>query len=129
MQQNLPRMKQKKHYRTIVISDVHLGTESSKAKELLEFLKKHSCDNLILNGDIIDGWWLLRSGIEEKLTKLAVSHGCDGVICGHIHYPAIIENDNFAYRNSGDWVESLSALVEKTEGKWEIILYNDLYGK
>jgi UDP-2,3-diacylglucosamine pyrophosphatase LpxH len=119
-------MKQKINYRTIVISDVHLGTKSSKARELLEFLKKHSCDKLILNGDIIDGWCLLRSGFEEKLTKLAVSHGCDGVICGHIHYPAIIENDNFACRNSGDWVESLSALVETTEGKLKIILYNDL---
>jgi UDP-2,3-diacylglucosamine pyrophosphatase LpxH len=118
-------MKQKKHYRTIVISDVHLGTKSSKVKELLEFLKKHSFDKLILNEDIIDGWWLLRSGIEEKLTKLAVSHGCDRLICGHIHYPAIVENDNFVYMNSGDWVESLSALVETTEGKWKIILFND----
>lgn len=247
-------MKKKIHYKTIVISDVHLGTRSSKAKELLKFLKKFSCDKLILNGDIVDGWrlqksgkwdknhtnifkylikivekqktqiiylrgnhddflekilpftfdrlsivrehyhfshkkkylvihgdifdhitsnirWMAKlgdlgytillwinkiynnrrlkqgksyysiskiikhkvkqavsyiSGFEEKLTRLAVSKGCDGVICGHIHHPEINENGNFTYMNSGDWVESLSALVETTEGKWKIIFYNDL---
>jgi UDP-2,3-diacylglucosamine pyrophosphatase LpxH len=247
-------MKKKIHYKTIVISDVHLGTRSSKAKELLKFLKKFSCDKLILNGDIIDGWrlqksgkwdknhtnifkylikivenqktqiiylrgnhddflekilpfafdrlsivrehyhisqkkkylvihgdifdhitsnirWMAKlgdlgytillwinkiynnrrlkqgksyysiskiikhkvkqavsyiSGFEGKLTRLAVSRGCDGVICGHIHHPEIIENVNFTYMNSGDWVESLSALVETAEGKWKIIFYNDL---
>jgi UDP-2,3-diacylglucosamine pyrophosphatase LpxH len=247
-------MKKKIHYQTIVISDVHLGTKSSKAKELLKFLKKFSCDKLILNGDIIDGWrlqksgkwekqhisllkflikmidkqklhviyirgnhddfldkilpfsiarlfivrehyhisnkkkylvihgdifdhitsnirWLAKlgdlgytfllwinkiynnrrlrhgksyysiskiikhkvkravsyiSGFEKKLTDLAVSQGCDGVICGHIHHPAIIENDKFVYMNSGDWVESLSALVETSDGDWNILYYNDL---
>lgn len=247
-------MKNQFHYKTIVISDVHLGTKSSKAKELLGFLKKYTCDKLILNGDIIDGWrlqrsgkwekhhtnllkyiikligqkktqivyvrgnhddfldkilpfsfirfsivrehyhlsnkkkylvihgdifdhitsnikWLARmgdlgytillwinkiynnrrlkkgksyysiskiikhkvkqavsyiSGFEQKLTSLAVSKGCNGVICGHIHHPAIIQNGNIVYMNSGDWVESLSALVETREGEWEILLYNDL---
>jgi len=59
-------MKSKYHYRTIVISDVHLGTKSSKARELLKFLKKFSCDNLILNGDIVDGWRLQKSGKWDK---------------------------------------------------------------
>jgi UDP-2,3-diacylglucosamine pyrophosphatase LpxH len=247
-------MKKKKHYKTIVISDVHLGTRSSKAKELLKFLKKFSCDKLILNGDIIDGWrlqtfgkwekhhtvilkflirmvdnqktqiiylrgnhddfldkiipfnfnrltivreyyhlsnkkkylvihgdifdhvtsnikWLAKmgglgysfllwinkiynnrrlrqgksyysiskiikhkvklavsyiSGFENEIKKLAVSRGCDGVLCGHIHHPDIIRDEKIVYMNSGDWVESLSALVETSDGEWNILHYNDL---
>lgn len=43
-------------YRSIFISDVHLGTKSCKAKELNDFLKHNSCRTLYLVGDIIDGW-------------------------------------------------------------------------
>ena len=47
------------------MSDVHLGSKWSKAKEANRFLKYHTCDTLILCGDIIDGWELLR-GRREK---------------------------------------------------------------
>ena len=47
-------MKQK--YKTIILSDIHLGSQYSKAKEVVKFLKSTECDVLILNGDIIDGW-------------------------------------------------------------------------
>jgi UDP-2,3-diacylglucosamine pyrophosphatase LpxH len=46
----------KNSYRTIFISDVHLGSKDCKAKELDNFLKKNSCNTLYLVGDIIDGW-------------------------------------------------------------------------
>jgi UDP-2,3-diacylglucosamine pyrophosphatase LpxH len=241
-------------YKTIVISDVHLGTSDSKAKELIRFLKKHTCDKLILNGDIIDGWQLRKSGkwkkkhtrffrvvlkmieknnteviytrgnhddfldnvvpffigklsivkdyiyesnnkrfwvvhgdifdsittnmrwiamlgdigytfllwlnkiynywrlkrgkpyyslskeikskvksaisyisdYEQQLVKLARNRHFDGIICGHIHQPAIENFNGIQYLNSGDWVESLSALVEDEKGEWKIILYEDL---
>ena len=48
------------HYRSIFISDLHLGTPGCQAIELLEFLKHHSSDYLYLVGDIIDGWQLRR---------------------------------------------------------------------
>lgn len=48
----------KLHYDTIIISDCHLGSRGSQAERLLEFLESIKCDNLILNGDIIDGWRL-----------------------------------------------------------------------
>jgi UDP-2,3-diacylglucosamine pyrophosphatase LpxH len=51
----------KTHYRTIWISDVHLGTPGCKAAHLVDFLKHHTCDHLYLVGDIVDGW-KLRSG-------------------------------------------------------------------
>jgi UDP-2,3-diacylglucosamine pyrophosphatase LpxH len=49
-----------KDYRTIVLSDIHLGSKWSKAREATRFLKHHSCETLILCGDIIDGWAILR---------------------------------------------------------------------
>jgi UDP-2,3-diacylglucosamine pyrophosphatase LpxH len=247
-------MLKRKHFKTIVLSDIHLGTQNSKAKEVVRFLKSNTCDKLILNGDIIDGWqlrkggkwkkkhtrffriilkmiekketeviyirgnhddfldhilpfdfagisikkdyihysrdkkylvlhgdifdaitthlrWLAKLGdigytlllwinkiynryrakrglpyfslsqaikqkvkgavsyisdYENELVKLARLKGCQGVICGHIHHPAINQYDDILYLNSGDWVESLSALVEDYEGNWEIINYSAL---
>ena len=48
-------------FRTIWISDIHIGTRQCKADMLLDFLRQHSCDYLYLVGDIIDGWSLRKS--------------------------------------------------------------------
>jgi len=237
-----------------VISDVHLGTKGSKAKEVARFLKLYRCENLILNGDIIDGWQLKKSGswkrkhtrffnrmlkmmeqdntkvfylrgnhddfldqilplkignlsiqndmiyessgkkyfithgdifdsitsnlrwiaylgdigytfllwinrlvnfqrrkrglayfslsqyvkgkvksavsyidqYEEELSKMAKAKGCDGIICGHIHHPENRMIDGIQYLNSGDWVETMSALAEDHEGNWQLIYYNEI---
>ena len=45
----------------MILSDVHIGSEHSKVKELTSFLKNIDCDKLILNGDILDGWKLQRN--------------------------------------------------------------------
>ena len=241
----------KEYLKTIVISDLHLGTKGSKAKEVTNFLKQYRCDNLILNGDIIDGWRLQKSGqwkkkhtkfikqvlsmivedgtkvtylrgnhddfldqvmplnfgnirvcremtyesngkryyivhgdifdsitshltwiaklgdvgytfllwlnhqynqrrmrkglpyyslsqniksrvkaavsfvddFEAQLSDLARSRGFDGIICGHIHQPAMKMINDTHYFNSGDWVESLSALTEDHQGHWQISYY------
>lgn len=47
-------------FRTIFISDLHLGTKHSNTAEVLEFLKKTDCEHLYLVGDIIDNWALKR---------------------------------------------------------------------
>jgi len=44
------------HYRSVFISDVHLGTRGCQAELLLDFLRHTSCDRLYLVGDIVDGW-------------------------------------------------------------------------
>ena len=49
-------MIQAKYYRTIWISDLHLGTRACKAGSLLDFLRHHIAESLYLVGDIIDGW-------------------------------------------------------------------------
>jgi len=51
----------KRRYRTIWISDIHLGTRGCKADDLLDFLKNTESDTLYLVGDIVDGWRLKRS--------------------------------------------------------------------
>lgn len=56
---------------TIIVSDIHLGTRDSKTEEFIEFLSINNCRNLILNGDIIDGWALNRgSKWKKKHTKV-----------------------------------------------------------
>lgn len=242
-----------KKYKTVWISDIHLGTRGCQSKRLLKFLKSIECDNLYLVGDIIDGWrmknkiffpeshvkviryilkmatkdtnvfyiagnhdsfirnymdfnldignnitigdefeyisndkkflithgdkydiitsyhtWianigdsaytfsiLLNSILNEVRSKLNLKYwslskylkhkvksavsfifefekslithasksGYDGVICGHIHHPEIKEIDGKIYCNTGDWVESCSALVEDYDGNIEIFEY------
>ncbi len=243
-----------KYYPVVVLSDIHLGSEYSKIKEVSAFLSAIRCDVLILNGDIIDGWqlqkssrhwshehtyffkvlmqlmeegntriiyvrgnhddfldkllpfrfsnivlvkeymlescgrsyyvthgdifdtvtvrmrWLARLGdcgyslllllnkyynryrmrrgksyysfsakvkhkikravsyisdFENQLVELAKIKSADGVICGHIHHAANRFYGDIHYLNSGDWVESMTALVQDTEGNWEILEYAD----
>lgn len=58
-----PKQKKRKtrHYRSVFISDTHLGTKAARADLLLDFLKSVTCDHLYLVGDIVDGWQLKRS--------------------------------------------------------------------
>jgi UDP-2,3-diacylglucosamine pyrophosphatase LpxH len=53
-------------YRSIFISDTHLGTRGCRADFLADFLKSVTCENLFLVGDIIDGWRLRRSWFWDK---------------------------------------------------------------
>ena len=57
-----PMDKKRLHVRTVIISDLHLGTSDCKALEVNHFLRHIRCEKLILNGDIIDGWQLQRAG-------------------------------------------------------------------
>lgn len=58
---------------------------------------------------------------ESALAAEARRRGCAGVVCGHIHHPAIREVDGVAYMNDGDWVESCTALVEHADGRLELV--------
>jgi UDP-2,3-diacylglucosamine pyrophosphatase LpxH len=64
---------------------------------------------------------------EQIMAREARIRGCDGVVCGHIHKAEIRMIDDILYCNDGDWVESLTALVEDMNGElrivhWPIIL-------
>ena len=65
------------------------------------------------------------SNFEENLANLAKQKGCDAIMCGHIHHPEIKEINGIMYYNSGDWVESMSALAYSNENGWELIEYKE----
>jgi len=240
-----------RRFRTLFISDVHLGTRGSQADRLLDFLRVHEADTIYLVGDIVDGWalrsnwywpqshndvvqkilrqvrkgtkvvyipgnhdeflrsyygthfggievveqaiheaadgrrylvvhgdmfdlvvqnarWLAHLGdkayalairvnrivntfrrlfgvpywslsqwakwkvknavnyigaFERTLAGEAKRHGADGMICGHIHYATIRDENGIRYMNCGDWVESCTALVEHGDGGFEILTW------
>ncbi len=242
-----------RRYRSIWISDMHLGWSPSEADRLLDFLRHHDADNWYLVGDVVDGWMLKRNwhwpqthndvvqkllrkarkgsrvtyipgnhdafirdyapiqlggisvvneafhttadgrtlwvlhgdefdGVVQYAPWLAVlgNHGYDltihagrvinrlrrrlglpewslsacvkqrvknvvkfmtdyeqalareahkrhaqGVVCGHIHKAEIRDFGNMMYYNTGDWVESCTALVETDKGEMEIVSWKN----
>ncbi|WP_282125747.1 UDP-2,3-diacylglucosamine diphosphatase [Marinifilum flexuosum] len=67
------------------------------------------------------------NNFEQTAAEIAIDKGYDYVVCGHIHYPEYKEitskNGSTMYLNSGDWIESLSAL-EYHKGEWSIYEYH-----
>ncbi|AOS95543.1 UDP-2,3-diacylglucosamine hydrolase [Microbulbifer aggregans] len=84
-------------------------------------------------------WWSLANHVKnrvnaarrmmEKFEDVAIREtarkGVDGVICGHIHRASIREADsggsNITYANCGDWVDSMTAVVEQQSGKLDLL--------
>lgn len=61
------------------------------------------------------------ANFEDIVTRHAAQQGCSGVICGHIHTPKITDVNGITYYNTGDWVESCTALVEYGDGSFELL--------
>ena len=83
-------------------------------------------------------YWSL-AGYLKKKTKKAVSfiddfetalahhakvNDCIGVICGHIHNAKLSIVDEIVYANAGDWIESLTAIVETESGELELLQWH-----
>jgi UDP-2,3-diacylglucosamine pyrophosphatase LpxH len=64
------------------------------------------------------------SDFERELVKLAEARKLNGIVCGHIHQVANKWYGTIHYLNSGDWVESMTALVVDEAGEWHIITYD-----
>ncbi|MDO9074566.1 MAG: UDP-2,3-diacylglucosamine diphosphatase [Rubrivivax sp.] len=58
---------------------------------------------------------------ESAVAREARRRGLQGVVCGHIHHAEMRTIDGVLYCNDGDWVESLTALVEHADGRLEIV--------
>lgn len=58
---------------------------------------------------------------EDSLSDVARRRGADGIICGHIHHAASRTLGDVHYLNCGDWVESRTAIVERPDGRLEVI--------
>ncbi len=63
---------------------------------------------------------------EQAVAHEARKRGHHGVVCGHIHHAEIREIDGILYCNDGDWVESLTALVEHRDGRLEILRWGEM---
>ena len=58
---------------------------------------------------------------ESALAREARKRGVDGLVCGHIHHAEMRMVEDILYCNDGDWVESLTALVEHADGRLAIV--------
>jgi UDP-2,3-diacylglucosamine pyrophosphatase LpxH len=63
-------------------------------------------------------------GFEESMVHFASDADAQGIICGHIHTAAIRKIKDLDYYNTGDWVESLTALVEETDGCMKLLKFS-----
>ena len=63
------------------------------------------------------------SDFQDVLAQEARRSHVHGVICGHIHHAAIEQIGETCYMNTGDWVESCTALVEHLDGRFEIVTW------
>ncbi|GLQ54622.1 UDP-2,3-diacylglucosamine hydrolase [Devosia nitrariae] len=63
---------------------------------------------------------------EEALVHEARESGVDGVICGHIHFADMHDRLGIHYINTGDWVESCTAVVENDDGSFELVKWTEM---
>lgn len=127
--QNQSRKVEHQFYRTIFISDLHLGTRGCKAEFLLDFLKNTDSDKLYLVGDIIDGWKLKRkvywpqshNDVVQKILRKA-RKGCQVTFIPGNH-------DEFARQYTqlqfGGIDVQREAIHETVDGKKFLVLHGD----
>jgi len=116
-------------FRTIWISDTHLGTSGCKAELLLDFLKSTDCETLFLVGDIIDGWqlrkgwyWPPRHNDVVRCVLKKAKHGTRVVYIPGNHDEAFRD---YVGLNLGG-VELLPEAVHETaDGRRLLILHGD----
>ena len=63
---------------------------------------------------------------EEALSLEARDSGVDGIICGHIHHADMHNRLGVHYINTGDWVESCTAVAEEYDGQFELITWTEM---
>jgi len=63
-------------------------------------------------------------GFEESMVHFAADAKAQGIICGHIHTAAIRKVKGLDYYNTGDWVESRTALVEEPDGRMKLLQFS-----
>jgi UDP-2,3-diacylglucosamine pyrophosphatase LpxH/glycosyltransferase involved in cell wall biosynthesis len=66
---------------------------------------------------------------EDLLQELARHRKCEGIICGHIHTPEDKQVGGIHYLNSGDWVESLTAIIEHHDGRLELVRHAEFLSR
>lgn len=116
-------------YRTLFLSDIHLGTRACRAENLLSFLREHEADTIYLVGDIID-FWALNRGIYwpaphntfvQKILKLA-RHDVRVVFIPGNHDEALREHAGSHFGN----IEIEREIVHRTaDGRRLLLVHGD----
>ena len=118
-------------YRTIWISDVHLGARGCKANLLLDFLRRTHCETLYLVGDIVDGWrlkqgWYWPQAHNDVVQKL-LRRARKGTRV--IYVPG--NHDDFArdyVGNSFGAIEVMDEVMHRTaEGRTLLVVHGDAF--
>ncbi len=120
-----------RHYRTLFLSDVHLGTRASQAEALLDFLRHTEADTIYLVGDIIDFWRIKRGAVwpqshNDVLQKLLrkARKGTRVVFIPGNHDEAIRDYAGFHF--GGIEIER-QALHTMADGRRFVVLHGDEY--
>ena len=117
------------HYRTIWISDFHLGTRNTKAEFLLDFLRVNDSEYLYLVGDIFDGWALGKSWywpqthndvIQKLLRKARKGTRVTYIPGNHDEFAR-----GFVDMKFGGIVTKLNAVHTTVDGRQLLILHGD----
>lgn len=119
-------------YRTIWISDIHLGTRGCKADLLLEFLKHTESDTLYLVGDIVDGWRLKRSwywnqshnDVVQKLLRKA-RKGTDVIYVPGNHDEALRDFIDATGLQFGGITVQMEAIHQTADGRRLLVTHGD----
>ena len=118
-----------RHFRTVFISDVHLGTRGCQAELLLDFIRHMECDTLFLVGDIIDGW-KLKSGwwwpqahndVVQKILRMA-RKGANVIYVPGNHDDVVRD---FCGVHLGGVVVTRDAIHETADGRRFLVLHGD----
>jgi UDP-2,3-diacylglucosamine pyrophosphatase LpxH len=118
-------------FRTIWISDIHLGTSGCNAVQLLDFLESVTCETLYLTGDIIDGW-RLRKGwywpdahneVVRRLLKMA--HRGTRVIYVVGNHDEMLRD--YAGLSFGGIEICLEAIHETADGRQLLVTHGDAF--
>ncbi|MFL6689152.1 MAG: UDP-2,3-diacylglucosamine diphosphatase [Alphaproteobacteria bacterium] len=120
-----------RRYRTVFVSDVHLGTRGCKAEALAAFLASTPCDKLFLVGDIIDGWRLKRRWYWPE-AHTAVLHEILRKVDGGTRVVYVPGNHDEAFRDfcgrSLAGIEiAREAVHETVDGKRLLVVHGDQF--
>jgi UDP-2,3-diacylglucosamine pyrophosphatase LpxH len=116
-------------YRTVFISDIHLGTRGCQAELLLDFIRHMECDRLFLVGDIVDGW-KMKSGwywpqshndVVQKLLRMARRGATVTYIPGN-HDDRVRD---FCGVHFGGVVVARDAIHETADGRRFLVMHGD----
>ena len=118
-------------FRTVWISDIHLGTRGCKADLLVDFLKSVECDRLYLVGDIIDGWRLKRgwywpaahNDVVRRILKMA-RRGTEGIYVPGNHDEVFRDYVGLSF---GGVRLVGQAIPETPDGRRVLIVHGDIF--